>query len=234
MIELAAVPFAAFLTGLLGSAHCLGMCAGISGLFAVNSGVGSLRRQLPMAFVYNIGRVASYAVIGTIVAAFGGAVVRSIPGIAAPIRVLTGTVIILIGLQVAFNLRLLSPIERMGAVLWKGLAPVARHFVPVKNLPRALGLGLLWGWLPCGLVYSVLLIAATSAHPLDGAATMVAFGIGTMPAMILTGIGAAQLSSAMQRRGTRIGLGLLVVIIGILTIAMPVTAWISPPPQHHG
>ena len=233
MTELFPLMAAAFVTGLLGSAHCLGMCAGISGLFAVNSGVTTLRGQLPMALTYNTGRILSYAILGTIVAAFGGAIVAATPAIGRPIRFVTGAVIVLIGLQVAFNWRLLSPIERMGAVLWQKLSPIAKHFVPVTSLPRALGLGLLWGWLPCGLVYSVLLIAATSARSIDGAATMLAFGIGTMPAMVMTGVGAAQLASITRRRGTRIGLGLLIVALGVLTIAMPVTSWFSAGPQHH-
>lgn len=234
MTELLPILSAALLTGLLGSAHCLGMCAGISGLFAVNAEIGTLKRQLPMAIAYNTGRVLTYALLGAVVATFGGALVEAKPTLARPILLITGTVIILIGLQVAFNLRLLNPIEKMGALLWKQLAPIAKHFVPVNSLPRALGLGLLWGWLPCGLVYSVLLIAATSAVPLAGAATMLAFGIGTMPAMVLTGVGTAQLSAFMRRRGARLGLGLVMVALGVLTIMMPVSRWLMAGPPHHG
>ena len=232
MTEFAPIISAALLTGLLGSAHCLGMCAGISGLFAVNAEISTLRRQLPMAIAYNAGRVLTYALLGAIVATFGGILVDARPTLARPILLITGTVIILIGLQVAFNWRLLNPLERMGAVLWQKLAPVAKHFVPVTSVPRAMGLGLLWGWLPCGLVYSVLLIAATSAAPLAGATTMVAFGIGTMPAMVLTGVGAAQLSAFMRRRAARLGLGLVIVALGVLTVAMPVSRWLSAG-QHH-
>jgi len=222
MSELVPALSAALLAGLLGSAHCLGMCAGISGLFAVNSGVASLRNELPFALTYNLGRVISYAVLGIIVAAFGGVIVKASPNIAGGIRLLSGVVIILVGLKVAFDLRALNAIERMGATLWSRIAPAAKKLVPVTNLPRALGLGLVWGWLPCGLVYSVLLIAATSAEPVNGAAIMIAFGLGTMPAMVLTGLGAARLSQLMRRRGTRLGLGLLIVVLGLLTIAMPV------------
>jgi sulfite exporter TauE/SafE len=109
----------------------------------------------------------------------------------------------------------------MGATLWSRIAPAAKGLVPVTNLPRALGLGLVWGWLPCGLVYSVLLIAATSAKPVNGALVMIAFGFGTMPAMIMTGLGAAKLSQVMRRKSARVGLGLLIVVLGLLTIAMP-------------
>ena len=224
---------AALLAGLLGSAHCVGMCAGISGLFAVNSSVASLRGQLPMALTYNFGRILSYAVLGIIVGSFGSVIVKVSPSVAGPVRFVSGAVIILIGLKVAFNWRFLNVVERMGSTLWSRIAPVAQRLVPVTSLPRALGLGLVWGWLPCGLVYSVLLIAATSAKPLSGAMVMLAFGIGTLPAMVMTGLGAAQLSTVMRRRGTRIGLGLLIVILGVLTIAMPVAKLMSPAMPHH-
>ncbi len=230
MTELLPALTAALLAGLLGSAHCLGMCAGISGLFAVNSSVVTMRSQLPMALTYNLGRVLSYALLGVIVGVFGSVIVKASPTIASSVRILSGVVIILVGLKVAFDLRALNPIERMGATLWARIAPVAQQLVPVTSLPRALGLGLVWGWLPCGLVYSVLLIAASSAAPIDGAMIMFAFGFGTMPAMVMTGLGAAQLSQLMRRRRTRIGLGLLIVLLGALTIAMPLIGSMT---RHH-
>jgi len=216
---------------LLGSAHCLGMCAGISGLFAVNAGVASLRTQLPFALTYNIGRVVSYAVLGIIVGAFGSVIIKASPALAGSIRMLSGIIIILVGLKVAFDLRLLNVIERMGASLWSRIAPAAKALVPVTSIPKALGLGLLWGWLPCGLVYSVLMIAATSADPVAGASIMIAFGAGTMPAMVLTGLGAAKVSEFLRNRGTRLGLGLLIVAMGLLTIAMPLTVIASAAKQ---
>jgi len=231
MTEIVPALTAALLAGLLGSAHCLGMCAGISGLFAVNSNITTLRNQIPMALTYNAGRVMSYAVLGIIVGTVGSVIVKTTPGIAGGIRLLSGVVIILVGLKVAFDLRLLNPIERMGGTLWARIAPAAQRLVPVTSIPRALGLGLVWGWLPCGLVYSVLLIAATSATPVNGAAIMITFGVGTMPAMVMTGLGAAKLSQLMRRRGTRLGLGLLIVILGLLTIAMPLSGWLSPNPH---
>jgi len=233
MTEIAPALSAALLAGLLGSAHCLGMCAGISGLFAVNTGVATLRSELPFAITYNLGRVLSYSLLGVIVGAFGSVIIKASPAIASGIRMLSGIVIILVGLKVAFDLRYLNAIERMGATLWSRIAPAARNLVPVTTLPRALGLGLIWGWLPCGLVYSVLLIAATSADATSGALIMIAFGIGTMPAMVMTGLGAAKLSQLMRRRGTRVGLGLLIVVLGVLTIAMPVSAWLAPQAHQH-
>ena len=221
MTELLPLLSAALLAGLLGSAHCLGMCAGISGLFAVSSEISSLRAQLPFALAYNLGRVCSYAFLGIVVATFGGVIVKASPGLAGGIRLLSGAIIILVGLKVAFDSRILNIIEKMGTTLWSRIAPVAQRLVPVTNVPRAFGLGLIWGWLPCGLVYSVLLIAATSTQPIQGAFVMIAFGLGTLPAMLLTGLGAANVSAFMRRRETRLGMGLLIISLGVLTIAMP-------------
>jgi sulfite exporter TauE/SafE len=233
MTDLVAALTTAFLAGLLGSAHCLGMCGGISGLFALHASVRGLSRQLPMALVYNAGRLASYALLGFAVAAVGSRFAALTPAVGKPVRLIAGAVIILIGLQIAFNFRALGFLERMGGAAWSRISPFAGRLLPVTSLPRALGLGLLWGLIPCGLVYSVLLVAATSARALDGALVMLAFGLGTAPAMLLTGLGAARLAQLMQDRRTRLGAGLLIVMLGILTVFMPITALVSPGPHAH-
>mgnify|MGYP000479426361 FL=1 len=220
MNELWPVLTAAFITGFLGSAHCFGMCGGISGLFAVNASVASLRAQFPKAIAYNLGRILTYAIIGAAVAVLGKSAVASIPALMAPIRLASGALIIFVGLQLAFGWRILTPLENAGARLWKRIAPAAKGLVPVNTIPQAFGLGLIWGWLPCGLVYSVLLLAATTAEPAGGGLVMVAFGLGTMPAMIATGVSASKLAQFMSRR--RVGAGLLIIALGLATIAMPV------------
>ena len=233
MTDLVAALTTALLAGLLGSAHCLGMCGGISGLFALHSSVRGLRRQLPMALVYNAGRLASYAILGFAVAAVGSRFAALTPAVGKPVRLIAGAVIILIGLQIAFNFRALGFLERMGGAAWSRISPFAGRLLPVNSLPRALGLGLLWGLIPCGLVYSVLLVAATSGSAVDGAFVMLAIGLGTTPAMVLTGLGAARLAQLMQDRRTRLGAGLLIVLLGILTLFMPITALMSPGPHSH-
>ena len=212
---------AALVAGFLGSAHCLGMCSGISGMIAVKAGQRALSASLALAIAYNLGRLLSYAGLGAVVAAFGDAMVAAIPAIAGPVRLIGGALIILVGLQIAFNLRLLSPLEQAGLSLWTRIAPAAGKLLPANTLPRALGLGLLWGFIPCGLVYSVLLIAAASAEPLQGASIMFAFGLGTSPAMLATGLGALSLSRFAEK--LRPAAGLLVIAIGILTIAFPLS-----------
>ncbi len=220
MIELLPILGAALLAGLLGSAHCLGMCGGISGMIAVNAGVTALSTQLPLAIAYNLGRITSYAVLGAIIGGLGQAAIMTVPAIAAPIRLASGAIIVLVGLQLVFDWRLLAPLERSGAVLWQRIAPLAKRLLPVSTLPRAFGLGLLWGWMPCGLVYSALLIAATTASSAGGALTMSVFGLGTMPAMVMTGIGAFRLSQTLGN--ARRAAGFLLIVIGLITLAMPI------------
>jgi uncharacterized protein len=221
---------AAFASGLLGSAHCFGMCAGISGLFAVNAQVASLQTQVSRAIAYNTGRVLSYALLGALVALLGNTTVVAIPQLAAPIRLASGILIILVGVQLAFDWRLLQPLEKAGAHLWQRIAPAARGLIPVESLGQALGLGLIWGWLPCGLVYSVLLLAASTAAPVSGGLVMVAFGLGTMPAMVATGISASRLARFMS--GKRLGAGLLIILLGIATLAMPVMKLVGGQSHH--
>jgi sulfite exporter TauE/SafE len=196
------------------------MCGGISGLFAVNANVASLRAQFTKAIAYNLGRILTYAIIGAAVAVLGKSAVASIPALMAPIRLASGVLIVFVGLQLAFGWRILAPLENAGARLWKRIAPAAQGLVPVNTIPQALGLGLIWGWLPCGLVYSVLLLAATTAQPAGGGLVMIAFGLGTMPAMVATGVSASKLAQFMS--GKRMGAGLLIVLLGLATIAMPV------------
>lgn len=224
---------AAFLAGLLGSAHCLGMCSGISGMFAIHTATRTVRGQLPVALVYNSGRIVSYAILGAIVATFGSALLGALPTIAGPLRLIGGVIIVLIGLQIAFAWRFLEPLERLGGHIWERVSPLAKGLVPVTSMTQAVGLGLLWGLLPCGLVYSVLLIAATSADSASGAMIMVAFGLGTLPAMLATGLGAIQLNRILGRSGARLGAGLLVIIVGLLTLATPLRGMLSTDTAHH-
>ncbi len=219
MIETLPILIAALIAGLLGSAHCLGMCAGISGLFAVGASVASLRSQFLLALAYNLGRVISYAVLGSVAASIGRVVVDVIPSLAGPVRLASSLLIIIVGLQVASNWRALAIVEQMGASVWNRIAPGAMGLVPANTVLRAGGLGLIWGWLPCGLVYSALLLAATTAEPLPGALVMICFGVGTMPAMIASGLSAIRLAAFMSRN--KIGAGLLIVLLGIATLAMP-------------
>lgn len=216
---------AALLAGLVGSTHCLGMCGGISaalGMATAGEGAG-VARAAGYSMVYNAARVGSYALAGALAGGAGMALGQAVhaPGMSLVLRSVTGLVLIAIGLQVAFNLRLLRPLETAGYRLWQRIAPMAGGLFRRRDLAGALGLGALWGWLPCGLVYGMLLAAAGTGGPGSGAALMAAFGLGTMPAMVATGAAGARFLRLRHSPRFRLGAGLVVVLLGIWTAAWP-------------
>ena len=222
MTEWAALLIPAVAAGLFGSAHCLGMCGGLSGLFAMHASARATASQPVLAVTYNLGRLSSYASLGALSAYAGQGLVEILPGLALPLRLAAGLVIALMGIQIAFGWQLLGPIERVGSLLWRLVSPLTKQVLPVTSPARALALGLLWGLLPCGLVYSMLLVAMAGSDPLQGALVMFAFGLGTSPAMLLTGLSAASLGRLLSNKRRAMVAGLLLMAIGFATIAMPV------------
>ena len=216
---------AAFVAGLAGSAHCMGMCGGIVAAIGVGTAGAESgpARGLGYALLYNGGRIASYTVAGVLVGSVGmlaGGAFQS-PATGMVLRVLTGGVLVAIGLQVAFGLRLLQPIERVGYRLWGRLAPLARRAMGRRGPLAALGLGALWGWLPCGLVYGMLFAALAAANPLEAGALMAAFGLGTAPAMVATGAFASRFRRLSADPRFRRAAGLVVVGLGVWTAVFP-------------
>ena len=127
----------------------------------------------------------------------------------------------------------MGPVEKVGSYLWRLVSPLTKHVLPATSPPKALALGLLWGLLPCGLVYSMLLVAMAGSNPVHGAVVMVAFGIGTMPAMLLTGLSAASLSRMLSNKRRALVAGMLLVAIGVATMAMPAMKLLGPDSGGH-
>lgn len=204
--------------GLLGATHCVGMCGGIAA--SVSLSQGDSRRGIPLIIAYNIGRITSYAVAGALIGLLGYQISGGSTGII--LRTLAAVLLILMGLYVAQWWQLLTRLERAGGLLWRYLRPLAAKLLPADTLPRALLLGTLWGWLPCGLVYSTLIWSSAAGHWYDSALLMIGFGLGTLPAMLTTGLLAQQVRSLMQRQGVRRGAGVLIILFGVYTL--PISA----------
>ncbi|MFZ3204628.1 MAG: sulfite exporter TauE/SafE family protein [Pseudomonas sp.] len=224
MPELAPLLLSALILGLLGGGHCLGMCGGLMGALTLAIPAEQRAQRLQLLLAYNFGRVFSYALAGLLLGMAGWALANS-PA-AMLLRVVAALLLIAMGLYLAGWWSGLTRIEALGRGLWRYIQPLTRRFMPVTSLPRALLLGGLWGWLPCGLVYSTLLWAASQGDALDSAALMLAFGIGTMPVLLATGMAAERMTALLRKQGVRTAGGLLVILFGLWTLPGPHQHWL--------
>ena len=210
-----AVLSTAFLAGLLGSGHCFGMCGGIAaGLGAMSRG-----RAIVPAIQFNLARLGSYAMLGLLSATVLGGL-SDITQLGRWLRLLTALMIFLIGLRFLFDFRGLELIERGGAGLWKKVLPVALKAGKRQDWIGRFSLGACWGLLPCGLVYSVLLTAASTGTPASGTMTMLAFGAGTLPAMLGLTAAAPALANFLEDRTVRRVIGFALITLALWTFFM--------------
>lgn len=203
---------ALFLVGLLGGTHCVGMCGGIVGALSMGASA-----RWSMLLAYNGGRILSYALAGALAGALGAASL-GLEG-QVPIRMmlyfLANLMLVALGFYLLGVTRALAFTERAGQHLWRVIQPLTRRFLPARNVGQAFPLGVLWGWLPCGLVYSALAGALTAGSAGRGAAMMLAFGLGTLPNLLLAGILLARLNEFVRRPLVRAISGLLVLGFGL-------------------
>nr|WP_245353521.1 MULTISPECIES: sulfite exporter TauE/SafE family protein [Pseudomonas] len=214
----------ALVLGLLGGGHCLGMCGGLMGALTLAIPPEQRSRRLRLLLAYNLGRIFSYASAGLLLGLAGWAVANS-PA-ALGLRVVAALLLIAMGLYLAGWWSGLTRIEALGRGLWRHIQPVASRLLPVSSLPRALLLGALWGWLPCGLVYSTLLWAASQGNAGYSAALMLAFGLGTWPVLLATGLAAERVNALLRRRSVRVAGGVLVMLFGVWTLPGPHQHWL--------
>jgi hypothetical protein len=224
VLELAPLLLSALILGLLGGGHCLGMCGGLMGALTLAIPAEQRAQRLQLLLAYNFGRIFSYAIAGLLLGLAGWALASS-PA-AMLLRVVAALLLIAMGLYLAGWWSGLTRIEALGRGLWRYIQPLTRRFMPVTSLPRALLLGGLWGWLPCGLVYSTLLWAASQGDALDSAALMLAFGIGTLPVLLATGMAAERVTALLRKQGVRMAGGLLVILFGLWTLPGPHQHWL--------
>ena len=220
----AAIIGAVFLTGLLGGVHCAGMCGGI---VAALAGQGARGTGAPwfMHLSYNTGRIVSYTAAGAAAGAAGGLplLLDGILPVQVTLYVLANVLLIAVGLYLAGIWNVVAKLEPIGVAIWRNVQPLTRRFLPADTPAKALALGLLWGWLPCGLVYSILATALLSAHALSGAAIMFAFGLGTFPNLMAAGLLYQRFGTLARAKPMRVAAGGLVLTFGVYGLAHAAT-----------
>ncbi len=202
---------AVFLIGLLGGTHCIAMCGGIVGALTAQRSGQKPAWQLSLA--YNFGRIASYAAAGAAIGGVGslGLLLNNFLPLQMALYVAANLMLLALGLYLCGVTRALAITERIGHRLWGRIQPLTRRFLPARTVAQALPLGLLWGFLPCGMVYSVLTMALLAGSALRGAALMLAFGLGTLPNLLAAAFLATKFSIAMRARRLRLASGFLVL-----------------------
>ncbi|MBT9591014.1 MAG: sulfite exporter TauE/SafE family protein [Thiobacillus sp.] len=210
---------AALLAGLLGGVHCVGMCGGIVAAFSFRADGSTPPFRLHLA--YNLGRVSSYVLFGALAGTLGASLkLAEFLPVQTLLYVLAQVVMILLGLYLAGWSQWVLIFERAGGALWQRVKPLFQKLLPVKSMPQAVLAGMAWGWLPCGLVYSILVSALAAGSATSGAALMLAFGLGTLPNLLGMGLFARQIQPFMQQLWVRRGAGLMVAGFGAWGLMM--------------
>lgn len=223
----------AFNLGLFSTLHCIGMCGGIISTMMLASSDKSSDANLNkinLSFAYNLGRIASYSLAGLISGFLGAQIVGAVSNLNLHFILQIFAAAVLIG--IALNMLGVFPfnrlIESIGMKLWKYIQPLGKNLLPVNTIGRALLFGMLWGWLPCGMVYSALLLSLSVGTALDGMLVMFFFGLGTLPGMVSAGYFSSKLSQLKEKKSLRIVTAVLLIMIAI---SLPVSTWYFS--KHH-
>lgn len=216
---------AAFVTGLLGSVHCVGMCGGIVGNLSMNLTPKPPRSNMQIiifTLLYNTGRISSYIIAGVLVASLSESTghyfnqdTQQIGGW------LSGIFMVLLGFYIAGWWKILTVFENAGSYLWRYLQPFSKKLLPVTSYPQALMLGALWGWLPCGMVYAMLVFALSSHDAVQGGLIMLAFGLGTLPMLMLLGTTASVMKRFIHQPLVRQLAGAIIILFGLYSLFAP-------------
>lgn len=207
--------FTALLLGLFGASHCLVMCGGI----AATVGAQVKEQRVVSAFAFNGGRVLSYTLAGLLVGGLGLWLQSHHHGLMLGLRAIAGVLLLLMGLYIARWAMWLTHIEKLGQGLWRLIQPTASRFMGSHRIRDRFWLGMLWGWLPCGLIYSTLSWVAANGDPINGALAMLFFGLGTLPAMLSSSLASVMLMRWIGHRYVRQVAGLLLIVYGLWTLA---------------
>ena len=214
-----------FLLGFFGGTHCVGMCGGLSSAFALQ--LPPHLNRIGLIVLLNLGRISSYVVIGLLVGLVGqvGISLDDTRAVQNGLYIAANVLLLLLGLYLAGISTAATKIEGIGKPIWKRLNPLLNKLLPIKSVPACFCVGVLWGWLPCGLVYSASLYALGSGSAVHGALYMLAFALGTLPNLLAMGIFAAQLKTLLQKRSIRLLAGLTVAAWALWRLWVSVSGW---------
>lgn len=204
------------LTGLLSGAHCAGMCGGLVG--AINLCLPQHGKRAHIWIGLSAGRITGYVVGGFAAGAIGWALsggASNLVFVQRVLAVLAGVLLILMGLAIMGWSASIIWTERLGKKVWARIQPIWQRFLPPRTFPGALMAGLLWGWLPCGLVYGIWISALASGDPLDGALIMFAFGLGTLPNVLTLAWLSRRFTRFLQNPLLRRVAGAVVIVAGV-------------------
>ena len=210
-----------FVVGLLGGVHCVGMCGGIVSALSLSSqSEPGTHKGFWIQLFYNLGRISSYTLAGLLTGWVGAITTQSFAShsLHQILQTFSGIVLILMGLYLAGWWRVLTKVEQAGTIIWKHVEPFARKLIPIKSANHAFVVGMLWGWLPCGLVYSMLTMSLTTASATQGALVMFSFGLGTLPNLLMMGLLATSLQAFFRHPVVKVIAGLLVIFAGVYLI----------------
>ncbi|WP_084545223.1 sulfite exporter TauE/SafE family protein [Derxia gummosa] len=234
----------AFIVGLMGGVHCAGMCGGIVSALGVSGPalqpapitvvthrealaatvVGGHEVSTPavsrlaLQLAYNTGRLLTYAFIGAIAGSVGAAALLAdaVFPVQHMLYLLANLFLLALGAYLTGMFPMLAQVERIGGRLWSAFRPVLGRLLPVRSVGQGVLMGGLWGFVPCGLIYSMILSAMLAGSPLRGAAVMLAFGLGTLPNLLLLGLAMSRGGRWWRRPAVRVVAGLFVIAFGLL------------------
>lgn len=206
--------------GFFGSPHCLGMCGGVVTAFGLSMQSLTARQKTFLMATYHFGRLTSYALLGLLAGFVGTTVLEPLLANNNLPRVLLGAVLILVGFSM-LGLPFLTQLEKLGGQVWQKMSPIRQKVFPLNTFPKAFGAGILWGFLPCGLVYGALMMAVVGRDSLTGAVLMFAFGLGTLPMLVATQGTILSLQSYIKRFRLRQANGVAMALSGLAVIFLP-------------
>jgi len=205
----------AFILGLMGAPHCAGMCGGIVGALTMGCQPDVNGRKPVIVYIlfYNLGRIISYVVAGALIAGISqfAANLVSLNHAQTILKVVAIIFMLFMGLYLGGWWTALGKLEKTGGHLWRFIEPVGRRFIPIRSVWTALAAGMVWGWLPCGLVYTGLIYSSSAGNSFYGGLLMLFFGLGTLPIMFSMGLAGMRLQRWLQLPRTRHLAGTLVI-----------------------